>query len=313
MSRPSAHSADPPSGRPSTRLTAGFVDFFDERRKREEPLVLAAVVDTGGSSYSKAGHLVLIGVDGHAAGIVSGGCLEGDLAVRAATVLADGNAAFVDYDLSDDDEVFGLGVGCDGTMRLLLQPLTAAGHYEPLASVVAALRNDAWVDVPLATGLQTRTIDVRVHRPPNLLILGAGPDIGPLLGMADALGWNASVSDHRRHYVDRLGTGLAECRPAESVAREIDLERFDAAIVMSHHLASDRSYLCALAGTGIPFVGLLGPPRRRERLLDELGDTAAGLGQRLRAPVGTKIGGRGPAAIALEIVAELQAFFAAHD
>ena len=97
------------------------------------------------------------------------------------------------------------------------------------------------------------------------------------------------------------------------MAEEVDLNRFDAAIVMSHHLVSDRSYLGVLAATDIPFVGLLGPPRRRERLLDDLGDSAAGLGNRLRSPVGTKIGGRGPAAIALEIVAELQAFFSEPD
>ena len=131
MSRPGPHSADPRLGRPSTRLTRRFVEFFDERRAADRPLVLVTVVGTGGSSYSKAGHLVLIGDDGNAAGIVSGGCLEGDLADRAARVLADGDAAFVDYDLRDDDEVFGLGVGCDGTMRLLLQPMTAANHYEP--------------------------------------------------------------------------------------------------------------------------------------------------------------------------------------
>ena len=131
--------------------------------------------------------------------------------------------------------------------------------------------------------------------------------------MIEALGWDAAVSDHRQHYADQLGPGVADCRPAAAVANEIDLDRFDAAIVMSHHLASDRSYLGALAATDIPFVGLLGPPRRRERLLDDLGHPAMGLGDRLRSPVGMKIGGRGPAAIALEIVAELQAFFSAPD
>jgi xanthine dehydrogenase accessory factor len=301
------------SERPSTRLTRSFVSFFDEHRAGHKPLVLITVVGTGGSSYSKAGHLVLIDDGGDAAGIVSGGCLEGDLADRASRVLAEGNAAFVDYDLRDDDEVFGLGVGCDGTMRLLLQPMSSTNHYEPLGPIVAALEDRPWVDAPFRTGDGEETIDIRVHRPLNLLILGAGPDIGPLLGMIDALGWDVSVSDHRQHYVDRLGPGVAECRPAAAVADEIDLDRFDAAIVMSHHLASDRSYLGALAATDIPFVGLLGPPRRRERLLDELGDTAAGLGDRLRSPVGTKIGGRGPAAIALEIVTELQAFFSARD
>jgi xanthine/CO dehydrogenase XdhC/CoxF family maturation factor len=46
---------------------------------------------------------------------------------------------------------------------------------------------------------------------------------------------------------------------------------------------------------------LLGPPHRRDRLLGEIGASRERLGDRLRSPVGRRIGGRGPEAIALEI------------
>jgi len=88
------------------------------------------------------------------------------------------------------------------------------------------------------------------------------------------------------------------------------LSRFDAAIVMSHHLASDRSYLRQLAATDIAYVGLLGPASRRSRLLADLGDDAADLKERLHGPAGLDIGGRGPAAIALSIIAEVQGVLA---
>jgi xanthine/CO dehydrogenase XdhC/CoxF family maturation factor len=95
------------------------------------------------------------------------------------------------------------------------------------------------------------------------------------------------------------------CAPAESLAEVVDFSRFDAAIIMSHHLVSDRSYLRQLAYTDIPYVGLLGPSHRRDRILSELGEAASQFGERLHGPAGLDLGGRGPAAIALSIVAEI--------
>jgi xanthine dehydrogenase accessory factor len=77
---------------------------------------------------------------------------------------------------------------------------------------------------------------------------------------------------------------------------------------MSHHLPSDLHYLRALTDSPIPYVGLLGPAVRRERLLLELGTAAARLRPRLRSPVGLRLGGRGPESVALATIAELHAF-----
>jgi xanthine dehydrogenase accessory factor len=85
------------------------------------------------------------------------------------------------------------------------------------------------------------------------------------------------------------------------------LDGFDAAVVMSHNLVADGRYLAALATSAIPYVGLLGPAARRERLAAELGPLAEALRPRLRAPVGLDLGGGTPEAIALAIVAEIQA------
>ena len=78
------------------------------------------------------------------------------------------------------------------------------------------------------------------------------------------------------------------------------------AVVMSHHLLSDLGYLTQLADTDIAYVGLLGPPNRRDRLLSDLGSAGRKLEHRLYGPAGIAIGGRGPAAIALSIVAQMQ-------
>jgi xanthine dehydrogenase accessory factor len=142
-----------------------------------------------------------------------------------------------------------------------------------------------------------------------LLVLGAGPDAEPVVRFAAELGWRCTVVDHRDAYIDTGSFGGAEkvlCAPANELADTLDLSCYDAAVVMSHHLASDRAYLKQLAATEMRYVGLLGPAARRDRLLSELGEAGRGLEGRLRGPAGISIGGRGPAAIALSIVAEVQ-------
>jgi len=91
------------------------------------------------------------------------------------------------------------------------------------------------------------------------------------------------------------------------LAETVDLNRYDAAVVMSHHLPSDLAYLRVLSTTRIPYLGLLGPARRREKLLADLGAAAAQLSGRLRSPIGINIGGRAPESVALSIVAEIHA------
>lgn len=103
-------------------------------------LVLVVVVATEGSTYRKPGALMLIGPEGDYAGLVSGGCLEGDLTERARSVMTTGTPMRVHYDLQDDDLLFGLGLGCGGAVHLQLVRLEAAQHFEPLGSLFDALQ-----------------------------------------------------------------------------------------------------------------------------------------------------------------------------
>ena len=297
------------------RLPYQLCTFFRQRSAKGESLALVTVLETEGSTYSKAGSQMLVDERGDFQGMLSGGCLEGDLAERSAAVMASGVADVVEYDLRADDDVFGLGVGCEGALRILIQPIVAARNYEPFAGLVSELERSPRADFVLTDG----TAEVgraRILAPLRLLVLGAGQDVEPLLAFTVALGWEVSVSDHRPASIERLDAAQAAslaCVAADEIDTHFDLGRFDAAIVMSHNLAADRRYLEILAESPIGYIGLLGPPHRRDRLLKELGDKARKLDGRLRGPVGRRIGGRGPAAIALEIAAELQARFTRPD
>src|SRR3954462_5916168 len=112
-----------------------LAEFFDSHRRRQAPLVLATVVETIGSTYRKAGAQMLIAGDGRAAGLLSGGCLEADLMERARTVLA-GTPVIADYDTrSSDDVIWGIGLGCEGAMTILMRRLDRAHDYQPFAFV----------------------------------------------------------------------------------------------------------------------------------------------------------------------------------
>ena len=113
-------------------------EFFELRRQRGAPLVLATVYETEGSTYSKRGARMLIDENGIYTGMLSGGCVEGDLAIRARAAIDTGVAQDVSFELdADGDDLWGLGVGCDGTMRILLQRIDAANRYEPYATIAS--------------------------------------------------------------------------------------------------------------------------------------------------------------------------------
>jgi xanthine/CO dehydrogenase XdhC/CoxF family maturation factor len=101
--------------------------------------VLATVVATAGSTYRKPGARMLIMSDGSYLGLLSGGCLEADLKLHAGEVLDGGATRAVEYDLrGPDDVLFGIGAGCEGAMRVLLEP--ANGADRAAAALAAARR-----------------------------------------------------------------------------------------------------------------------------------------------------------------------------
>lgn len=340
-----------------------LLPLFARARLSNQPLVLATVIRTGGSTYAKAGAQMLIASDGEYAGLLSGGCLEGDLREHARDVAATGAARIVSYDLrSATDSLFGLGAGCEGAMDVLLsrlgeedgwQPLPLLesawqrGHRVRLAFVVASAEKnidrglsfpadhtppdfmlaseprlreiaETIANAPANSFVRTPTLDLELfiavfEPPPRILLLGGGPDARPVAQLADFAGWRVTVVDHRSSYLvpERFppAAKLVESRAAD-VAAAVRLDRHSAAIVMSHHLESDLEYLRALSSSAIPYIGLLGPAARREKLLGDLGAAAEPLRTRLRAPVGLDIGGREPESIALSIVGEVHAFLA---
>src|SRR5579862_6397700 len=99
------------------------------------PCALATVVATAGSTYGKPGARMMIMAGGSYLGLLSGGCLEADLLVHAREVIENGVTRAIEYDMrGPDDILFGIGAGCEGAMRVLLEP----GHHDGSAAKALA-------------------------------------------------------------------------------------------------------------------------------------------------------------------------------
>ncbi|HWX80239.1 MAG TPA: XdhC family protein [Steroidobacteraceae bacterium] len=341
---------------PKVRLDTSLELLLQRAPPTPETRVLATVVATAGSTYRKPGARMLIMADGSNLGLLSGGCLESDLQLHAQEVMQSGVARAVEYDMrGPDDLLFGIGAGCEGAMRVLLElagpgsPAAAAlavagratqagvasslvlvhesgdlrlGTYAaepPLHPRLIAAGNESLAEgasrgVEWAVGMErTRAFVQFLAPPPHLLICGAGPDAQPVAGVARSLGWRVSVVDHRpAHAVaSRFPGADVRVAGAERLRSEINLAGCHAAVVMSHHLAADETYLRELAEAGVPaYVGLLGPEARRGRIAKDLGPLAEKLRFRIRGPVGIDIGAMTPEGIALSIVSQIHAWLA---
>jgi len=90
----------------------------------QEGGALVTITRTTGSTYRREGAKMLCRKDGEVIGSVSGGCLEGDIAELSFEVVENNQPQIVSYDTSSENEkVWGLGLGCNGTVEVLIEPL----------------------------------------------------------------------------------------------------------------------------------------------------------------------------------------------
>ncbi len=122
--------------------------------------ILATLVGVQGSSYRLPGARMLIDESGRSVGAISGGCLETDVLERAARVLKTGEPTVIIYDTTRNDEsIFGLGMGCRGIIRVLLEPARGNKTFDFLRDCdeqrkrgAAAILIDAPKDFPHSVG-----------------------------------------------------------------------------------------------------------------------------------------------------------------
>lgn len=306
-----------------------------ERWEQGTAAALVTLVRVDGSSYRRSGARLLIARDGSTVGAISGGCLETEIAKKARWVTRSGAVVERFSTVFDDTGEIPYGLGCGGTLDLLVEPTDTPeaeallkamqeslagfrrnivtwlpGNSRPLRRVIYDESGTTLFESP---GLPSHDLvfDEWLEPPQRLLLLGAGDDAQPMTEFASLLGWSTIVFDGRAQLARPARFPSAEAVIASSHLSHIHPRREDAVVIMSHSYEQDRSWLTALLPSQPRYLGLLGSRHRSALLVSE---AAAALGwtldqacQNVFAPVGLDLGGDGADAIALATIAEIQA------
>jgi xanthine dehydrogenase accessory factor len=300
--------------------------------------VLATLVAAEGSTYRRAGARLLLTSAGTRIGSISGGCLEEDVLTRARAVEKTGRAELVVYDTtSENDLIWGMGLGCHGVVRVLIEQLPPQSAWA--GTVAANLRAQRSTDLavvwkaPDPSLLGTRLADpspelpapASVFRdtiapPPSLFVFGAGDDAQPLVRGAKECGWRVVVADPRPAFATAERFPQADTRvvaPAQELVARTSPGPAALVVVMTHHYVHDVPLLRELLPRPLAYLGLLGPRQRAAKILSDLaadGITVTPEQQaRLHAPVGLDLGAETAEEVALSILAEMQASLGGRD
>jgi xanthine/CO dehydrogenase XdhC/CoxF family maturation factor len=239
---------------------------------------------------------MLICADGITAGSLSGGCLEEEVVGRALEVMGSGMPSLMNFDTR-------LRFGCNGSIDVFVERLREDLLPELATNFIARreCRTATFFAGPtenLGTRLTSGETEVspdvfvqEIEPAIRLLIFGEGPDSVPLRAFAEILGWEVIEIE----------------QPAE-LANYTDART--AAIVKSHNYGRDFAALCHLLKLDLPYVGLLGPRKRRDQLLNAVLDEGIAIDADVFAPAGLDLGAETPEELALALVSEIQAVFA---
>lgn len=145
----------------------------------------------------------------------------------------------------------------------------------------------------------------------HLVICGGNYDIIPLLKFAQLLGWKTTVVANLMEVHQNIPPMANVFLPQDEGSLKID--KYTAILLMAHDIETDKINLERYFKSPAPYIGLLGPRNRTERIVRELGiqekTTDHGLPVRIFGPMGIDIGANNPEEIALSILAEIKATF----
>lgn len=290
------------------------------------PHALATVVRVRGSASAKPGSRMLISADGrNLSGWVGGGCAESFTIAQALEALGERAPRVITADL--DDEVFGLGMPCGGSMEIFVEPrlpperlrfargsagLRALGERlgfevtigESAELSVAECISVLALEIARSRGKETTDAEIAGAAPTELLILGHSRITEELATLGALLGWSTRV----------YGLNADPSAYPRSVRVERALPGYeglavkpDSFVVVASHHKGDHHYIASALGAGAAYVGMVASRKRAGLVREHLKATGFG-GQQLgkvRSPAGVDLAARNPAEIALSIAAEL--------
>jgi len=301
--------------------------------------VLATVVALEGSSYRKPGVRMLIREDGKMVGAVSGGCVEKEVLRQAQSVFKSGTPKVMTYDGR-------YRLGCEGILYILIEPCEPSGVFLKSFENILKNRKDFKIvsyfkqkdESNHAFGsffkfgeeqfsfresfepkLETEIFEQRMPPCFKLLIIGSEHDAVQLCSYVSLTGWEvtiATVASEEKNISDFPGAvDFISSLPEELGISSIDDQT--AVVLMTHSYVKDLKYLLRLKDATPIYLGLLGPAKRREKLLNEFLERCPEISDTffdgIHGPAGLDIGAETPQEIAISIISEILAFTRAKE
>ena len=262
-------------------------------KRRGQSFALATLVRAEGSSYRRPGARMLICQDGSTVGSLSAGCIEEEVALCAREVLRNGVSTIISFETRRR-------FGCNGRIDIFVERISE-NFLVDLAENLIARRSCLAVTIFEGTRVgssvagfhreREHALIQEIHPPIRLLVFGEGPDSAAFHRLSELLGWKAIeiVDQHQL---------------------PIDADKWTAAIVKSHNYGRDFTALQKLLSLNLRYVGLIGPRKRRDQLLNDLLDLGVTINAGFFSPAGLDLRSETPEEIALAVVAEIQRVFA---
>ena len=292
-------------------------------REAGDPVAIATVVETWGSSPRPLGSKMLVGRSGRMAGSVSNGCIEGAVFEEAQEVLASGRPRLVEYGVADD-VAFEVGLACGGHIEVFIQPanqvhdealrLLAEERPFVLTTDLKSGETELIERMPL-TELASRDGDrfeEPFARPAHMIIVGAIHIAIPLHRLAKVMGYRVTVVDARAQFAtpERFPEAdeLLVRWPDEALAG-MTIDRSTSLVILTHDPKFDLPALRAALPTGAGYIGAIGSRKTNQNRFEALraeGFTDEQL-DRVHGPIGLDLGARGAEETALGIMAEVTA------
>ncbi|NVJ89282.1 MAG: XdhC family protein [Flavobacteriaceae bacterium] len=298
--------------------------------------VLASVVHLDGSSYRKPGVRMLISEDLSSVGAVSGGCVEKEIIHRSKSVFVDGESKIVTYDGR-------YRLGCEGILYTLIEPFQISDEFlkaffnanknrEALkinsyftkeddttgnfGSLITFKNNNQFTfnnNFDFKNLKSTDVFSQILEANFRLIIIGGEHDAVKLCKIAANLGWDVDVytsSKDPKELKDFPGANSVIGTNPETIEFS-EINNNTAIVVMNHSYVQDLKYIVKLANYQPKYIGILGAPKRRERLFNELFEFVPDITdtflETIYTPAGLHIGAQTPEEIAVSILAEILA------
>jgi xanthine dehydrogenase accessory factor len=297
-------------------------------REAGEPAVLATIVALGGGGPRPVGAQMVFGRD-FVSGFLSGGCVEGDVALHAAACLTDGEPRRLVY--GEGSPWPDIRLLCGARIEILLERIAPDDEAALTLLALERARVPArWVSDglrracgPVANGQAGRAPDVwqgafsRRYDPAlKLIVLGSDPTALAIATLGGQAGCETTLVRPKGPETPPALPGFAYRReePAEVLAA-IGLDPWTAVAVATHEAEMDHAALAIALPSPAFYVGALGARRRvadRKAALKAAG-VSDGDVERLHAPIGLDIGGKAPWEVAIAVLGEITALRYAAD